>query len=59
MPDEADDLLDGCELDFAEDSDDEETAVLRPLFPQGRSAFPSEEELLAKAEEWKAVLGGA
>lgn len=29
------DLLDGCELDFTEDADDEETAALRPLFPDG------------------------
>ena len=29
------DDLDGCDLDFAEDADDEETAELRPLFPEG------------------------
>jgi hypothetical protein len=26
---------DGCELDFTEDPDDDETASLRPLFPDG------------------------
>lgn len=29
------DLLDGCELDFTVDPDDDETAALRPLFPDG------------------------
>ena len=32
---EDDDTLDGCELDFTEDPDDEETQALRPLFPDG------------------------
>jgi len=26
---------DGCELDFTEEADDDETASLRPLFPDG------------------------
>jgi len=26
---------DACDLDFTEDADDEETASLRPLFPEG------------------------
>jgi hypothetical protein len=30
-----DDLLDGCDLDFTVDADDEEAAALRPLFPDG------------------------
>lgn len=30
-----DDLLDGCDLDFNEDPDDDETSALRPLFPDG------------------------
>jgi hypothetical protein len=30
-----DDALDGCEIDFAEEADDEETAELRALFPEG------------------------
>jgi hypothetical protein len=35
MPD--DDFLDGCDLDFTEDADDDETAELRPLFPAGQA----------------------
>jgi hypothetical protein len=35
MPDDDDDTLDGCDIDFAEDADDEETEALRPLFPEG------------------------
>ncbi len=38
-----DDTLDGCSLDFTEDADDDETAALRPLFPDGNPA---------KAAEW-------
>lgn len=30
-----DDTLDGCDLDFTIDPDDDETAALRPLFPDG------------------------
>jgi hypothetical protein len=30
-----DDQLDGCDIDFAEDPDDDETAELRALFPEG------------------------
>lgn len=30
-----DDFLDGCDLDFAAEADDEETQQLRPLFPRG------------------------
>lgn len=33
--DEDDDFLDGCELDFEEAAENEETASLRPLFPKG------------------------
>lgn len=36
MPDEPDDdELDGCDLDFESEADDDETAELRPLFPDG------------------------
>ena len=34
-PTDPSDELDGCELDFAEDPDDDETAALRALFPDG------------------------
>lgn len=34
-PFDDDDFLDGCELDFTENADDEETAELRALFPDG------------------------
>lgn len=30
-----DDFLDGCELDFTEGADDDATAEMRPLFPDG------------------------
>lgn len=43
-----DDVLDGCELDFAADADDELTASLRPLFPDGDPA---------KAGEWRELFG--
>ena len=33
---EDDDHLDGCSIDFTEDPDDELTASLRPLFPDGK-----------------------
>lgn len=33
---------DGCELDFTEDPDDNETAELRPLFPDGDSSKEAE-----------------
>lgn len=46
-----DDELDGCELDFTVDPDDDETAELRPLFPQGLET----PDLEAKAQEWRAV----
>lgn len=44
MTEHDDDFLDGCSLDFNEDPDDDETASLRPLFPDGtadpeRAAF--------------------
>lgn len=32
---EDDDFLDGCDLDFEASADDELTASLRPLFPDG------------------------
>lgn len=35
MPDLDDDTLDGCELDFKPHADDELTASLRALFPEG------------------------
>lgn len=55
MPDiEDDDLLDGCALDFSEDPDDDETAELRPLFPQGLDT----PNLDQKAQEWQQLLNG-
>lgn len=39
-----DDFLDGCEIDFAEHADDEETQLLRPLFPRGLDDAHLEEE---------------
>lgn len=44
-----DDFLDGCELDFTEEPDDDLTEALRPLFPSGDPA---------KAGEWKQVFDG-
>lgn len=41
---------DGCGIDFAEHADDELTASLRPLFPDGD---PS------KQAEWDELFGGA
>lgn len=41
------DELDGCDLDFNQEADDDETAELRPLFPEGDPAA---------AEEWKALF---
>lgn len=35
MTTDPDEFLDGCDLDFTEDADDEMTAALRPLFPDG------------------------
>lgn len=49
------DDLDGCELDFAEDAVDDDTAALLPLFPQGADT----PDLEAKAAEWRQVLGDA
>lgn len=40
LPD--DEELDGCDLDFAAHADDEETAELRALFPDGDPARASE-----------------
>ena len=40
-----DDLIDGCELDFQLDPDDEETAELRAIYPQGADTDP---ELVAE-----------
>ena len=48
MPEDDDDFIDGCEVDFTEDPDDDETASLRPLFPDGLADE-------AKADEWKAL----
>ena len=46
--DDDDDTIDGCEVDFTEDPDDDLTASLRPLFPSGD---PEE------AEKWIALFG--
>lgn len=35
LPPEEDDFLDGCDLDFTVDPDDDETSELRALFPNG------------------------
>ena len=43
------DFLDGCALDFSEDPDDDLTAELRPLFPDGDPST---------ADEWKVLLDG-
>lgn len=32
---EDDDMLDGCDIDFAAEADDEATQAMRPLFPTG------------------------
>lgn len=53
MPD--DDALDGCELDFTVDPDDDETAELRALFPQGTET----PDIEARAAQWREVLGGS
>ncbi len=45
-----DDLLDGCDLDFTEDPDDDETAELRDLFPSGLDT-PDLESLAATYRE--------
>lgn len=49
MPDLDDDFLDGCDLDFTEDPDDEETQALRPLFPKGTDDAHLE-------PEWRALF---
>lgn len=49
------DYLDGCELDFAEDAVDDDTAALLPLFPQGEDT----PNLEAKAAEWAKVFRDA
>lgn len=48
-----DDDLDGCDLDFTEDPDDDETAELRALFPLGVDT----PNVAAKAAAWREVLG--
>jgi len=50
MPEEEGPETDGCELDFTEDADDEETAALRPLFPEGADSPTTE-------EQWREVFG--
>lgn len=40
MPD--DDMTDGCDIDFSEHADDEETASLRALFPDGDPSTEAE-----------------
>lgn len=52
-PDDDDDFLDGCDLPFDIDPDDDETSELRPLFPQGLDT-PNLELVAAL---WRAVLG--
>jgi hypothetical protein len=47
-----DDDLDGCELDFADAAEDDDTAELRPLFPAG-------EDDAGLAESYKALAGGS
>lgn len=51
MPD--DDELDGCDLDFAEAAEDQETAVLRQLFPDGQpdEGLAADYRALAQADE--------
>lgn len=51
MPNEDDDQLDGCELDFAADAVDDNTAALLPLFPTGEADE-------ARAAEWRALFEG-
>ncbi len=41
------DLLDGCELDFTLDPDDDETVLMRALFPEGDPA---------RADEWRRLF---
>jgi hypothetical protein len=52
MSDPDDDFLDGCDLDFTIDADDDETASLRPLFPNGVADE-------AKAAAWRELAGGS
>lgn len=47
--DHDDDHLDGCDLDFTIDPDNDETADLRLLFPQG----PDTPNLEQRAAEWR------
>lgn len=44
-----DDFLDACDGGLAEYAEDDETAALRPLFPDGDPT---------KAPEWEALFGG-
>lgn len=46
------DDLDGCDIDFAVDPDDDETAELRALFPQGADT----PDIDAKAADWRQVF---
>jgi peptidoglycan hydrolase-like protein with peptidoglycan-binding domain len=46
---EDDDFLDGCELDFTVEPDDDETAELRALFPSG-------EDDAALEQDWRALF---
>lgn len=62
-----DDLLDGCDLDFAAEADSEETQALRPLFPAGdvdkhleaewRALFESDPQLRSIAPLTTTALG--
>lgn len=44
------DELDGCEIDFAAEADDDETAALRPLFPDGDPST---------ADQWRELFGAS
>lgn len=45
--DPLDDELDGCDIDMVAEADDDETASLRPLFPDGDPATAPEWQALA------------
>lgn len=51
-----DDDLDGCEIDFTADPDDDETASLRAIFPQGADTDPEQAAETIAALEALAVL---
>jgi hypothetical protein len=43
-----DDFLDGCDVDFTSEPDEDDTASLRPLFPDGTPTLQP---------EWEALFG--